>query len=78
MGIDAEHRARMYRMMAKGRAVVSHPEHGEITVPAASKLAAIMCAAEKWGVPWDKLLDAAVMRGDEEDNVRRKMDHKGM
>lgn len=53
-------RARTRRWTARGRARVSHPEHGEVVVPCGSTLEAVMCAAEVWGVDWSKVLGAEV------------------
>lgn len=57
---SARRRCREFRWSAPGKAVVRHPEHGEITVPCRSKTSAILCAAEKWGVrDWLELVKAA-------------------
>lgn len=57
---SARRRCREFRWSAPGKAVVRHPEHGEITVPCRSKTSAILCAAEKWGVrDWLELVQAA-------------------
>ena len=56
----ARRRCREFRWSAPGKAVVRHPEHGEIKVPCRSKTCAILCAAEKWGVrDWLELAKAA-------------------
>ena len=44
------------------RARVTHPAHGEIIVPCASPLAAVMCAAEAWGCDWAEILDSEVTK----------------
>lgn len=44
------------------RARVTHPVHGEIIVPCASPLAAVMCAAEAWGCDWAEVLDSEVTK----------------
>lgn len=57
---SARRRCREFRWSAPGRAVVWHPDFGEITVPCRSKTSAILCAAEKWGVrDWLELVKAA-------------------
>ena len=56
----ARRRCREFRWSAPRKAMVRHPEHGEITVPCRSKTSAILCAAEKWGVrDWLELAKAA-------------------
>lgn len=57
---SARRRCREFRWSAPGKAVVRHPDFGEITVPCRSKTSAILCAAEKWGVrDWLELVKAA-------------------
>jgi hypothetical protein len=46
----AERRDRMRRWDYQGKARVVHPRFGELIVPCASPLAALLCAAEVWGV----------------------------
>ena len=53
-------RARSERWAAKPRATVAHPDHGSVTVPHGSKLQALQCAAEIWGVDWLEIRDAEV------------------
>lgn len=47
-------RRRHDRWAAKGRARVALPGRKAVVVPCASPFAAIQCAAELWGVPWQK------------------------
>ena len=69
--MKAELRAREERWKAKGRAVVTHPEHGSIVVPHVSKLAALECAAEKWGVSvWSITGAAKVTKAETEEDQR--------
>lgn len=56
----AEQRARAARWSHPGRARVVHPAHGEVVVPCASKLAALICAAEVWKCNWADITDAQV------------------
>jgi hypothetical protein len=44
---------------------VIHPKYGETIVPCASKLAAIMCAAEVWKCHWMEVIHAEVWRNEE-------------
>lgn len=53
-------RARARRWHARGRAWVSHPGYDSVVVPCGSKLEAVMCAAEVWGVDWATVLGAEV------------------
>lgn len=46
----AARRARIHRWSVPGRARVTHPAHGSVVVPHCSNLAAILNAAEVWGV----------------------------
>lgn len=56
----AEKLARRNRWAFPGKVRVVHPKYGEVIVPGASKFAAILCAAEKWGCPWAEITDAKV------------------
>ena len=47
---SAEERARFHRWNVPGKSRVTHPDHGSVVVPHISNLAAIMNAAEVWGV----------------------------
>lgn len=58
---DRSERERAYRWTVRGRAKVVHPDFGSIIVPHASKLTALMNAAEYWGVQWTDLRDAKVL-----------------
>lgn len=51
-------RERNERWSAQGKAIVQHPAYGAVIVPAASKFAAICCAAEVWGCDWMDIRDA--------------------
>ena len=57
---EAERRAHRERWDYPGRVRVVHPRYGTVIVPGRSKLSAILCAAEKWRVPWTELSDAQV------------------
>ena len=57
----AEERERLTIWNARGVAKIIHPDHGEIVVPCASKLAAIHCAAEAWRCDWASILNASVL-----------------
>ena len=58
----ARRRNKEMRWNTANRATVTHPKYGSIVVPHRSNLAAIECAAEKWGcMPWDIAKDATVM-----------------
>ena len=49
------------RWSGRMQAVVHHPAHGSVTVPCLSRLEAIECAADVWGVARaDILMDAEV------------------
>lgn len=56
----ANARARKMRWTAKGRARVTHPDHGSVIVPHYSNFAAIENAAEFWKVDPIDILDAKV------------------
>lgn len=58
----AEARAREYRWKAPAEALVVHKKFGRVEVPCRSKLCAIQCAAELWGVDWTEIRDAEVWR----------------
>lgn len=45
----AEKLARIRRWLEPAKARVSHPDRGEIIVPAGSSYAACLCAADVWG-----------------------------
>ena len=57
---EAYRRDRVYRWTAVGRGKVTHPAYGPVIVPHTSNFAAIMCAAEVWGVHWFDVLHATV------------------
>ena len=40
---------------ARHRAIVTHPDFGEVEVPCHSPLAAMECAAELWGVAYRRI-----------------------
>lgn len=52
-------RRRHDRWAAKGRARVALPGRKAVVVPCASPFAAIQCAAELWGVPWQEVVHGA-------------------
>lgn len=52
-------RRRNDRWAAHGRARVALPGRKAVVVPCASPFAAIQCAAELWGVPWQKVVHGA-------------------
>lgn len=52
-------RRRNDRWAAHGRARVVLPGRKAVVVPCASPFAAIQCAAELWGVPWQKVVHGA-------------------
>lgn len=60
--LAADKRGYTYRWSAPVRAIVSHPKYGQAVVPCRSKLSAIMCAAEEWGVDYTRILTAEVWR----------------
>lgn len=41
---------------------MTHPKHGTVVVPHASKYAAILCAADVWKCDWTKIMDAEIWR----------------
>ena len=47
------------RWAAHGRARVALPGRKAVVVPCASPFAAIQCAAELWGVPWQEVVNGA-------------------
>ena len=49
-GKSAAERARIHRWNVPGKSRVTHPAHGSVVVPHVSNLAAVMNAAEVWGV----------------------------
>lgn len=55
-------REKNLRWQASTSARVVHPIYGDIVVPNRSNLAAVMCAAEVWGVDWSEIIDAEVRR----------------
>lgn len=67
---QAQHRAsvaarsRLENWRFPGLARVIHQDHGTVVVPCKSKLAAIQCAAEVWGVGWATLGKAEVWRAE--------------
>jgi len=48
-------RARDLRWAAKCRVTLRHPDFGSIEVPHGSNFAALLCAAEAWGVDWMRI-----------------------
>ena len=52
-------RRRNDRWAAHGRARVALPGRKAVVVPCASPFAAIQCAAELWGVPWQEVVHGA-------------------
>ena len=54
--------ARSLRWQAPTSARVVHPLFGDIVVPHRSNYAALLCAAEVWGVDWMSIRDAEVLR----------------
>ena len=58
----AAERERELRWKAQTSARVVHPLYGELVVPNRSNFAAILCAAEVWGVDWSEVLNAEVRR----------------
>lgn len=62
-------RVRALRWEAKGLARVTDPARGTVVVPCASKLGAIMCAAEVWGCDWLELSGAQVWRAEPGDTA---------
>lgn len=57
---QAKYQARIRRWKAPGTAKVSHAGHRTVIVPSSSKLSAVMCAAELWGVDWYDVIHAEV------------------
>ena len=57
---EAERRAKRHREEFPGKVRVAHPKYGEVIVPGASPLAAIRCAADRWGCEWSEITDARV------------------
>lgn len=57
-----DERSRKERWMAKGRARVSHPLYKPVIVPHASAYAAILNAAEYWGVDAYDLMRSGVCK----------------
>lgn len=55
-------RRRNDRWAAHGRARVALPGRKAVTVPCASPFAAIQCAADLWGVPWQDIVHDAHVR----------------
>lgn len=53
----AEERSRALRWKVKAMVQASHPQYPTITVPHASKFAAILCASEVWGCNWADIMD---------------------
>lgn len=47
---QADERSRKSRWTARGRAEVSHPRYGTLTVPCGSPYEALLNACEVWGV----------------------------
>lgn len=66
----AEEQSRKNRWEFKGKARVVHPKYGEVIVPAPSPFAAMLCAAEVWGIDWLEIKDAKVWRYEENDHQR--------
>ena len=56
-----EHKINVERQNKRRRNFPSRA-HGEIIVPCASPLAAVMCAAEEWGCDWAEVLDSEVTK----------------
>ena len=52
-------RRRNDRWAAHDRARVVYPGRKAVTVPCASPFAAIKCAADLWGVPWQDIVHDA-------------------
>lgn len=54
------------RWSYEARARVTHPEYESVIVPCGSCFSALLCAAEVWKVPWDRILkDARVEHCDQ-------------
>lgn len=64
-------RARRVRWRAPGAARVIHPIRGTVVVPCASKLSALLCAAEVWGCRWTSIDDAQVWAAAPGDRVAK-------
>ncbi len=58
--MSAKERDLRQRWSAKGRAKVTHPEHGSVVVPHSSNFAALLNAADVWGCDWLEIRDAKV------------------
>lgn len=56
---ELDKRRRHDRWAAHGRARVTRPGSKTVIVPCASPFAAIQCAAELWGVPWQEVVHGA-------------------
>ncbi|MEG1593969.1 MAG: hypothetical protein RR350_06120 [Oscillibacter sp.] len=71
LNTTAQERSRRQRWEAKGRAKVTHPDHGSVVVPHSSNFSAILNAAEVWGCDWLEIHDAEVWAADPSEPVAR-------
>ena len=64
--VRGERLALSRRWSYEARARVTHPEYESVIVPCGSCFSALLCAAEVWKVPWDRILkDAKVEHCDQ-------------